>query len=59
MDAMEMTFYISTQVPSPMALFYLNPDGDLMPLAIQLYQLPGDDNPVSWLTNFIRFINSR
>jgi len=30
----------------PMALFYCNKNGDLMPLAIQLFQKPADDNPV-------------
>lgn len=34
-----------------MALFYLNNDGDLMPIAIQLYQLPDTENPVFFPTD--------
>jgi arachidonate 5-lipoxygenase len=29
-----------------MALFYLNKEDELMPVAIQLFQKPGVDNPV-------------
>eukprot|EP00111_Clytia_hemisphaerica_P015875 TCONS_00046904-protein len=33
-------------IPSPMTLFYLNKEDNLMPIAIQLYQQKGDHNPV-------------
>ena len=36
--------------PSPLVLFYLREDGDLVPLAIQLGQDPGPDFPV-WTPN--------
>ena len=35
------------QMVAPMALFYLNRSETLMPLAIQLNQQPGPNNPVS------------
>ena len=35
------------QMVAPIALFYLNRDKTLMPLAIQLNQQPGPNNPVS------------
>ncbi|XP_069502684.1 polyunsaturated fatty acid lipoxygenase ALOX12-like isoform X2 [Ambystoma mexicanum] len=31
---------------APICLLYQNPDGNLMPIAIQLNQSPGEDNPV-------------
>ncbi|XP_031555445.1 arachidonate 8S-lipoxygenase-like isoform X2 [Actinia tenebrosa] len=34
------------QIPSPFALFFLNGKKNLMPIAIQLFQQKGDDNPV-------------
>ena len=30
-----------------MALFHAKQNGDLMPIAIQLYQKPAEDNPVN------------
>ncbi|XP_037075252.1 LOW QUALITY PROTEIN: polyunsaturated fatty acid 5-lipoxygenase-like [Pollicipes pollicipes] len=36
----------NTQLCSPIALFYLNKSDELMPLAIQLFQNKGPDNPV-------------
>ena len=37
-------------VPSPMVLFYLRPSQELVPIAIQLGQLPGSDCPI-WTLN--------
>jgi arachidonate 5-lipoxygenase len=34
------------QICEPMALFFLRNDGSLVPIAIQLRQVPSDDNPV-------------
>ncbi|XP_078679810.1 allene oxide synthase-lipoxygenase protein-like isoform X2 [Branchiostoma floridae x Branchiostoma belcheri] len=31
---------------SPLALFYVNSAGDFLPIAIQLYQAPGPENPI-------------
>ena len=31
---------------SPLCLFYSDKDGDLLPIAIQLHQKPGEDNPI-------------
>lgn len=36
----------STNICAPMALFFLRNDGCLVPIAIQLNQVPADDNPV-------------
>lgn len=33
-------------IPCPIALFYFNSEGNLMPIAIQLFQQKGQDNPV-------------
>ncbi|XP_053381755.1 polyunsaturated fatty acid 5-lipoxygenase-like [Mercenaria mercenaria] len=33
-------------ITAPIALFYQRYDGNLVPVAIQLFQKPGDDNPV-------------
>ena len=44
---MKILRVISFQVPSPIALFYLNDADDLLPIAIQLYQDKPDKNPVS------------
>ncbi|XP_023237606.1 allene oxide synthase-lipoxygenase protein-like [Centruroides sculpturatus] len=38
---------------SPIALFYLNKDNDLLPIAIQLFQDPKPDNPVSIFNLFL------
>lgn len=35
------------QLCKPMALFFVNDSKELMPIAIQLFQDPGDANPVS------------
>jgi len=37
-------------VPSPLVLFYLRPSQELVPIAIQLGQLPGSDCPI-WTLN--------
>ena len=42
-----------------MALFFLNRNKTLMPLAIQLNQKPGPENPVSHLLSFCCFRNSK
>jgi len=39
-----------------MALFYLNDLDDLMPIAIQMYQQPGEHNPVSLMLFYISII---
>jgi len=36
-----------------MALFHDKPDGKLIPIAIQLFQKPSDDNPVSFIENHL------
>ena len=38
-----------------MALFYVDKQGDLLPIAIQLFQDPAEDNPVNpllWMKEF-------
>ena len=35
-----------------MALFFDKPDGTLLPIAIQLFQEPAENNPVSKRNNF-------
>ncbi|XP_060063355.1 allene oxide synthase-lipoxygenase protein-like [Ylistrum balloti] len=53
-------------VCAPIALFFVNKDGKLMPVAIQLQQTPGQDNPVflptdpeyTWITAKLWFNNS-
>lgn len=41
--------FLFLQLASPFALFYLNKEEKLMPVAIQLKQEGGHDNPVSIL----------
>ena len=36
----------STYTAQPLGLFYVKASGDLVPIAIQLLQQPGDDNPI-------------
>ena len=38
----------------PLGLFYVKPTGDLVPIAIQLHQQPGDTNPI-WTPNDSRY----
>jgi hypothetical protein len=38
-------FHLS-QLAIPMALFYVNNQGDVLPIAIQLFQDGAEDNPV-------------
>ncbi|XP_067141773.1 allene oxide synthase-lipoxygenase protein-like [Centruroides vittatus] len=56
----------NTVLCSPLALFYLNNSGNLMPIAIQLFQEKGPDNPVflpsdppyTWLLAKLYFNNA-
>ena len=41
-------YMLHLQVPAPMCLFFLDDKKELVPVAIQLYQKPSEDNPVSY-----------
>jgi len=42
-DPMSSYFF---KLPAPFALFYANTKGELLPIAIQLFPKPAEDNPV-------------
>lgn len=46
-------FAFIVQSPVPIALFFVNGTGKLMPVAIQLFQQKGPENPVRLLHTFI------
>ena len=51
-----LTCRFSLQVVSPMCLFYLNSKGTLMPVAIQLFTKPRQDNPVRYIEIFLHTV---
>ena len=44
------------QMPSPIAIFYLNDANYLLPIAIQLYQNEVEDNPVGQFLYSLRIV---
>lgn len=47
-------FPFVSQCPVPIALFFVNGDGRLVPIAIQLFQQKADDNPVRKISHYIK-----